>query len=51
MDDDLAEQVDGLDIDDDATLEGRTGRKVTSGATLLEQVRIKRPYFIFFQNL
>ncbi len=50
MDDELAEQVDGLDIDDDGPHEGKTGRKVTSGATLSEQVRIKRPYFIFFQN-
>ena len=51
MDDELAEQVDGLDIDDDAPLEGKAGRKVTSGATLSEQVRIKRPYSILFQNL
>lgn len=40
MDDELAEQVDGLDIDDDMQFDGKAGRKVTSGVTLSEQVRI-----------
>jgi len=42
MDDELAEQVDGLEIDDELEFEGRTGRKGTSGGTLSEQVNIKQ---------
>jgi hypothetical protein len=41
MDDELAEQVDGLEIDDDVLFEGRAGRKGTSVGTLSEQVNIK----------
>jgi hypothetical protein len=40
MDDELAEQVDGLEIDDEAPLGGKAGRKGPSGAILSEQVRI-----------
>lgn len=42
MDDELAEQVDGLEIDDDMAFEGKAGRKVSSGVTLSDQVWIKR---------
>jgi hypothetical protein len=41
MDDELAEQVDGLEIDDEEPLGGKAGRKGTSGAILSEQVRVK----------
>ena len=40
MDDELAEQVDGLEIDDEMIFEGKDGRKVISGITLSERVRI-----------
>ena len=42
MDDELAEQVDGLEIDDDMAFEGKAGRRVSSGVTLSDQVWIKR---------
>jgi hypothetical protein len=53
MDDELAEQVDGLEIDDDAPLGGKAGRKSTSGAVLSEQVRISHaliPFSLRFRH-
>jgi len=43
MDDELAEQVDALEIDD-GRLGGKAGRMSTSGATLSEQVRINHAF-------
>lgn len=40
MDDELAEQVDGLEIDDEGPLGGKAGRKTARQSTLSEQVRI-----------
>ena len=45
MDDELAEQVDGLEIDDEGPLGGRAGRKSTGGAFLTEQVLSSMPPF------
>jgi len=51
MDDELAEQVDGLEIDDERPLGGKAGRKSAGGATLSEPVRIKYAHFPSFEDL
>ena len=50
MDDELAEQVDGLEIDDEGPLGGKVGRRSTGGAILSEQVRIKHALFPSFED-